>query len=63
MKDAGGNKDLFADSRSKYFTANFKLNVALERHDELIGGVGIILPCLAGGISPDIATEASRAPV
>ena len=59
MKDAGGDKDLFADPRSKYFTVNFKLDVALERHHKLVGRMGIILPRLAWRISPDIATEPS----
>ena len=63
MNDAGGNKHLFADPRSKYFTANLKLDVALERHHELIGRMGVILPRFPGRISPEIAAEASRAPV
>ena len=62
VQNASWDQYFLANRRSKNRATQFKLDVALKDHYDLIDGMGVILPDLPRGIGPDIAAETARVP-
>jgi hypothetical protein len=63
MERTGWNEQLLTGCRAHHLPGDIELDFSFQDHDDFIDGVLIILPDLAGRVSPHVTAESSRLPV